>query len=360
MGSATASIEDITNAISHTVRNSNDLGEVCESASDLLVQIPHVDMLMVYLVEDETNNAVLESQRNVSPEYLKSASRIPYPQGMTWKVILSNRVLNVRDAQTDPDIGPAGKALGKHGTLGLPISLGKSSRARGVMWLWSDERYQFTDDEVKMLSWVGNELADAVVWAKLFKKRRERMKKAIDTLIDLVGFSDEDRKVLKANSPKITEWVDEIVSGIFDDIKSSKTQSELLGRSGEEVQKALCEYFQAICGGDLDEGVWEREWSRGLISMMSGTTLPLTVAVISKLQLGFMKKCLAELDPGEAETLFGAFKRATDVVAGLNAEGYMDAFAEGVEIASGFSKAVIERMAKVGAEQLVARKYKSG
>lgn len=346
----------IVDKIAALVENNLNLEEIYETTSDLLMQFPHVDMVMVYMVDDALSEAVLESFRNVNKGYLKKASRIPHPMGITWKVIETNKALCLMDAQKDPNIGPAGKALGKHGVLGMPVTLSKAEKAQGVIWLWSDEKYEFTAEEIRLLSVVGNKIATAVAWAKLIKVRREKMEKTLKSLIDLVGFGEQDRSVLADNSSKIQAWADEIVGEAFDSLSGAEAVSGIFKEDEiKEMGQAVRVCLTNVLSGNIDEKFWQYEWSMGLEAVVKGVPVNFVPALVSRLQQRFLTKCTEEFDTETAVGVYNAFKRATDVVAGLITEGYLDAYTEGVGITSGMKKALIQRMAKLGAEEMSKR-----
>lgn len=349
----TASQGELLNTLAQLVGKSTKLEDIYETASDLIFQIPHVDMLMIYLVDEETNEAVLEAYRNVTLEYLRQASRIPYPKGVTWKVILSNRVVCVKDAQNDPNIGPAGRALGKHGMLGIPVAITPEGRAKGVIWVWSDERHEFTDDEIKLISHVGSQIATAVAWAKIFRERRRRMEKTIKSLIDFIGFTEEDRLLLKEHQTRIESWIGDAMEEILGSLKGSQDLSGFLESGGGlEQVGALREFFSSVGSDSGTEDMWSVQWTQGLFALIKGFPFVLNLSLISRLQQSFLAKCLKEFDAERAEKIYGAFKRATDIMAALRSDGYFDSYIEGVGITSGFSKALLHRMAKVGAKQI--------
>lgn len=164
---------EVLNTLSRLVTRTRDLQEIYKVSADFLNDMEYVDMVMIYVVDEDTNQAVLEAHRNLTPDYIARASRVDRPKGITWRVIQSNQFLNVRDAQTDEAIGPAGKALGKHGVLGMPITLTTGGEAKGVIWLWSDKEREFSKEEVKLLTAIGNQIATAVAWAKQYEERRK-------------------------------------------------------------------------------------------------------------------------------------------------------------------------------------------
>lgn len=89
---------EILNIITDLVSKTRDLEQVYKTSADLLMNMESVDMVMIYIVEEDTNEAVLKVHRHVPESYLKRASRIPRPKGITWRVIETNKVLNIRYA----------------------------------------------------------------------------------------------------------------------------------------------------------------------------------------------------------------------------------------------------------------------
>jgi signal transduction histidine kinase/CheY-like chemotaxis protein len=161
---------DLLIKITEKVHSFTSLQDVYNAILDSSKSISNVDMVMVYLVDEEREEAVLQAQRNVPEDYLRRASRIPYPKGVTWKVINTGKVLNIPDAQKDPDIGPAGRDLGHHGVLGIPIFL--EGKAVGVIWFLSYREHKFSDDEVSFLSTLGKQVAIAISKAKMIEDLR--------------------------------------------------------------------------------------------------------------------------------------------------------------------------------------------
>ncbi|HEX3034956.1 MAG TPA: GAF domain-containing protein [Thermodesulfobacteriota bacterium] len=178
-------IEDelrILNTITQAVHQSLDLEEVYNVALDMTVALENIDMAMIYLVDDDRKEAVLQAQRNTPEDYIQRAGRIPYPKGITWKVINSGEIINIEDAQKNPDIGPAGRDLGHHGILGIPITL--EGRTIGVIWFISYKERKFSRHEVDFLSSIGNQVATAIAKAKLYRELSKKTK--YETIISTV------------------------------------------------------------------------------------------------------------------------------------------------------------------------------
>jgi len=188
---------EILNTLTQAVHQSLDLDEIYKIALDMVTGMEHMDMAVIYLVDEDRKEAVLQAQRNFPEDYIRRAGRIPYPKGITWKVINTGEIVNIEDAQKDPDIGPAGKDLGHHSILGVPITL--DGVVIGVTWFLSYKERQFNEQEVELLSSIGNQIAVAIAKAKLYRElsKRNRYETIISTVTRSVHQSIELQEVLE-------------------------------------------------------------------------------------------------------------------------------------------------------------------
>jgi len=103
----------------------NDIKDIYQMSADIFLKLENINMVleninmvMVYIVDTSSDQAVIVSHKNVPDECLSRAAKIDRPRGITWKLITTNDILNIKNSQTDDTIGPAGKALGKKGVYG--------------------------------------------------------------------------------------------------------------------------------------------------------------------------------------------------------------------------------------------------
>jgi len=143
----------IINAITHATHESFDLEEVYNVSLNMIVELVNVDIAMIYLIDIISNEAVLQSYRNLSEDYIIKAGRIPYGKGVTWRVINLGQVVNIEDIQKDENIGQAGKDLGHHSALGIPIILEKVVKVvMGVIWFCSYKKRKLNNEEIALLT----------------------------------------------------------------------------------------------------------------------------------------------------------------------------------------------------------------
>src|SRR3990167_3884434 len=169
----------LLNTLMKAVHRILDLKDVYKVALDMVTSMDNVDMVMIYIVDKDKKEAVLQAERNLPEFYIKRAGRIPYPRGITWKAINSGTVINIEDAQKDPEIGPAGRELGHHSLLGVPIFLGKD--VIGVVWFTSYKERKFSEREVRLLSAMGDQIALAIAKAKMIEEIRTAQEQLIQS-----------------------------------------------------------------------------------------------------------------------------------------------------------------------------------
>lgn len=163
---------ELLTKIIQAVHKSPNLEETYKVALDSVIELENVDMAAIYLVDEEKREAVLQGHRNLPIDYVRRAGRIPYPKGITWTVINSGMMLNVEDAQKEPNIGAAGKDLGHHGILGIPISLEKITI--GVIWFFTYKKRTFKEKEISLLSTIGDQIGTAISKAKMVEETRRQ------------------------------------------------------------------------------------------------------------------------------------------------------------------------------------------
>lgn len=166
---------EILTGIIQAVHESDSLQEIYSTALDSVIKLENIDIVGIYIVDEKTNEAVLEAHKNVPEWFLEKGSRIPYPKGITWKVINTGEIINIEDSQKDPDMGPAGRQLGLHSFLGIPIHL--EEKVIGVIWFLSHMERRFDQREVDLLTTLGRQIAIAIARMKYTTELEESKRK---------------------------------------------------------------------------------------------------------------------------------------------------------------------------------------
>ncbi len=152
--------------VTQALHKSSNLQEIYKVALDSVTELDNVDTAMIYLVDEGKREAVLEAHKNLPEDYLRKAARIPYLKGVTWKAISSGKILTIEDVED------AGKDLGHHGALGIPIFV--EEKIIGLIWFISYKVHKFDEAEINILSTLGDQVAIAIAKAKILEEMKER------------------------------------------------------------------------------------------------------------------------------------------------------------------------------------------
>lgn len=225
---------NILTQIIRTVHVSNNLDDIYDAALDSVLQLDNVDIAIIYLVDEESNEAVIQAHRNIPESSFRKIERIPYAKGITWKVINTGKIINVEDAQADPDIGPAGKELGFHSIFSFPIFL--EEKVIGAIHFLSNKERKFNKGEMELLGALGNQIAIAISRVKMnnLLQKQNRYKSIVNTISKNVH-----------SSINLKEVLDNAVNSLSDNVEMVNNVLVYLVENNVAVLKAYV--------GELDE-----------------------------------------------------------------------------------------------------------
>jgi hypothetical protein len=150
------------------------------------------------------------------------------------------------------------------------------------------------------------------------------MEQTFKHLVALTGLSAQDYQILQSTANKTRPWANEIVKAFYDILFNYAPTAHVF-KTGErpERETVLHTWYLKITGGTLDRQFWRRIWLVGSVHIDRGVTNPLMLGMMSQIQQRFLHKCLQTFEVQQAEQVYGAFKRITDIVAALIAESYL-------------------------------------
>lgn len=182
------------------------------------------------------------------------------------------------------------------------------------------------------------------------------MDKTLGDLTHLIGLEDQDFQTLKRHAGVAEAWADDLMKAFYDTLYAYPPTAEVF-REGERParEETLLAWYREVVGGSGGRSFWVRQWIVGLVHIKRHVSNAFMISMASRIQILFLERCLEAFDPGEALALFGAFKRVTDVVVGLIAEGYHQGYRSAVEEVSGMKGKLLDRMADVAVDDLLAK-----
>ena len=101
--------------------------------------------VMIYLLNEELNQATLVAERNLFSNYLRNFLVIKDKNRVLWEVIKKNRIKIHRNLLSDDEFDPEIRSLKKSTAFGVPILSGDSN-AIGAIWILSNDEAKSTKD----------------------------------------------------------------------------------------------------------------------------------------------------------------------------------------------------------------------
>jgi len=178
--------------------------------------------------------------------------------------------------------------------------------------------------------------------------------KVLRDLMVLTGFSKDDALVLRATSEVTLGWKDELAQAFYDLLFSYEPTAKVF-REGERPARELSlkSWYEDVVKGNFTESFWRKQWLVGLIHIARQVTNPYMLGAMSRTQQLFLHKCLEHFEPAKAEEVYGAFKRASDVIAGIITEGYFQNYMSAMHRVAGFREKLIVRMLDLEIKQML-------
>jgi len=192
------------------------------------------------------------------------------------------------------------------------------------------------------------------------------MKEVLNDLATLSGLSGKDFQILQDAAEETQAWGGEIADAFYEVLLSYEPTARVFeGREHllKKHKEALVKwYLEVTSGTTTNEEFWERQWLVGLLHIPHKVTNPYMFGMMSRVQQLFLHKCLAEFELEKAEAVYTAFKRVTDVTAGLIAESYFISYMTAMENIGGMSRSLVERMMDLEIKNMIteARKQTHG
>ncbi len=170
------------------IANLSELSEIYSLSLDLFSRFPNVDVIMVYVVDKHSKEAVLEAWKNVPESYLEKASRIKIGKGITWKVIGTGEPMISLNLQDSAELGKAGRQIGIKSGIGVPLSVEKN--VVGVIWFFSYAEEAFNQTQIDILMTMGKPVATTIARFKQKEDLAERNRQ-LSTMVHLARYLGE-------------------------------------------------------------------------------------------------------------------------------------------------------------------------
>ncbi|MCX5995200.1 MAG: GAF domain-containing protein, partial [Chloroflexi bacterium] len=162
----------VLNEISGVVSQSLELGQVLSSSIDSVIDVMKVDAAMVFLLNKEAGELAVAAQRGLSSRFVQSISRIKFGQGFNGRVAETGEPLFVEDVSQDPSVTKVA-VVGEGIKAQLIVPLKSKGKVVGTLCAAMHSSRRFRQDEVELLTAIGNQIGVAVENARLYEQEKE-------------------------------------------------------------------------------------------------------------------------------------------------------------------------------------------
>jgi PAS domain S-box-containing protein len=210
------------NQISGVLSQSLELNQVLGNAIDNVIDVMQVEIALVFLLDEEAGQLTLAAYRGVSEGFGQSVGRIKLGEGFNGMVAETGEPLYVEDASQDPNLTKMSvREEGIRSQLIVPLK--SKGKVMGTLCVAARSRRQVLQEELDLVTAIGNQIGVAVENAHLYAHERE--------VAEQLRVSEERYRELFENANDAI-WVQDLAGNI---VAANKASEKLLGYTLPEL-----------------------------------------------------------------------------------------------------------------------------
>jgi PAS domain S-box-containing protein len=210
------------NQISGVLSQSLELNQVLGNAIDNVIDVMQVEIALVFLLDEEAGQLTLAAYRGVSEGFGQSVGRIKLGEGFNGMVAETGEPLYVEDASQDPNLTKMSvREEGIRSQLIVPLK--SKGKVMGTLCVAARSRRQVLQEELDLVTAIGNQIGVAVENAHLYAHERE--------VAEQLRVSEERYRELFENANDAI-WVQDLAGNI---VAANKASEKLLGYTLQEL-----------------------------------------------------------------------------------------------------------------------------
>jgi len=163
------------NAISSLITESLENREALLLAADKITEVMDSDAMIVFLLDEETGELALELYRGVSADFVEGVKRIKVGDGFNGKVAETGLPLVIDDATTNPLLSKD-EVITEGIKSQLIVPLKSKGEVIGTVCMARRKPVQFDEDEVGLLSSIGNQIGATLENARLYQDMKRTLR----------------------------------------------------------------------------------------------------------------------------------------------------------------------------------------
>ena len=196
------------NAISSLITQSMEIRDVLTLASEKVVEVMDADAILIFLLDEVTDDLVLELYQGISDEFVDGVRRMRIGEGFNGTVASTGEPLVIEDTITNPLLcNDAVVIEGIRSQLIVPLK--SKGKAIGTLCVANRSPMKYNEDEVELLSSIGNQIGAGLENARLYQEMKqalrqlsqseERYRDLFESASDAIWVHDFEGNTLTAN-----------------------------------------------------------------------------------------------------------------------------------------------------------------
>ncbi|UCB42206.1 MAG: GAF domain-containing protein [Dehalococcoidales bacterium] len=281
------------NAVSEVVSQSLELGEVLDVAADTVCEVTGLDVALLFLLDDRTNELHMRAFRGVPNSFVDGLKGLKVGEGFNGQVARTGEPLQIANSAQDPRLTrDVVRQEGIQAQLIVPLKA--KDKVVGTLTVAGRQSRRFEEDEVELLTIIGGQVGMAIENSRMYSVERSmaRQEKQIQRTLRFYlrqvtrAQEEERRRIAQELHDDTTQGlvillheIDELASNSSHFTPEDTMRLEEIRQRISQISDGVRRFSQDLRPSLLDDlGLLPAlEWLTSDLSNLSGITIEMNV-----------------------------------------------------------------------------------